>query len=99
MSRLTTADVANPGSIEDVVELLVPELQKRGIYWDDYAVPGGTARENLHCKEGEKLLAPAHPGAKVRWNAPSSSHSMSKSADSNGTSTVPPNKKRRIDVE
>jgi hypothetical protein len=48
----------------------VPELQKRGIYWSDYAVPGGTARENLHNMPGERLLAPEHPGAKMRWNAP-----------------------------
>ncbi|KFA70190.1 hypothetical protein S40285_04415 [Stachybotrys chlorohalonatus IBT 40285] len=62
--------VSNPGSFEDVVELLVPELQRRGIYWSDYAAPGGTARENVHSAPGEKLLAPQHPGAKMRWNAP-----------------------------
>ena len=62
--------VSNPGSFEDVVELLVPELQRRGIYWSDYAAPGGTARENISSKPGEPLLAKAHPGAKVRWNAP-----------------------------
>ena len=54
-----------------MVNLLVPELQKRGIYWDEYAKPGGTARENLHNKPGEPLLAPEHPGAKLRWNAAS----------------------------
>jgi hypothetical protein len=64
------ADVSNPGSFEDVVELLIPELQKRGIYWSDYAAPGGTARENIHNKPGKRLLAPEHPGAKLRWNAP-----------------------------
>jgi hypothetical protein len=52
-----------------VVELLIPELQKRGIYWSDYAAPGGTARENISSKPGERLLAPEHPGAKLRWNA------------------------------
>jgi hypothetical protein len=64
------ADVESPGSFEDVVELLVPELQKRGIYWDDYPVPGGTARENLHNTPGQPLLPLSHPGAKFRWNAP-----------------------------
>ncbi|KAH6669953.1 luciferase-like domain-containing protein [Halenospora varia] len=59
--------VSNPGSFEDVVELLIPELQKRGIYWDDYAVPGGTARENIHVKPGEPLLPASHPAAKHRW--------------------------------
>ena len=49
---------------------MIPELQKRGIYWSDYAAPGGTARENISNKPGEPLLAPEHPGAKLRWNAP-----------------------------
>ncbi|QDS69287.1 hypothetical protein FKW77_002556 [Venturia effusa] len=93
--------VANPGSFEDVVELLIPELQRRGIYWDDYPVPGGTARENLYGKEGEKLLAPEHPGAKFRWNAPASSNGDAILVKSNGTSSssAPPSKKRRIDTE
>lgn len=76
----------------------MPELQKRGIYWDDYAVPGGTARENLYCREGEKLLALDHPGAKFRWNAPSIPNSGSRPTESNGTSSPPPNKKRRMDA-
>ena len=49
--------------------MLVPELQKRGIYWEDYAVPGGTLRENMHSIPGQKTLPASHPGAKVRWNA------------------------------
>lgn len=60
----------SPGSFENIVELLVPELQQRGIYWDDYPVPGGTARENLHNTPGQALLPLTHPGAKFRWNAP-----------------------------
>lgn len=76
----------------------MPELQKRKIYWDDYAVPGGTARENLYCQEGEKLLAPEHPGAKFRWNAPPISSSEWKPTESNSTNSLPPNKKRRMDA-
>jgi hypothetical protein len=64
-------DVTSPGSFEDVVELLVPELQRMGVYWSDYTVPGRTARENLHGKRGETLLAQEHPGAKFLWNAAS----------------------------
>lgn len=61
--------MSNPGSWEDVVELLIPELQRRGIYWEDYAVPGGTFRENMQVKPGQCLLPDDHPGAKLRWNA------------------------------
>ncbi|PMD55177.1 xenobiotic compound monooxygenase, DszA family [Hyaloscypha bicolor E] len=61
--------MSNPGSWEDVVELLVPELQKRGIYWTDYAVPGGTFRENMQGKPGHPLLPDDHPdGIRERWN-------------------------------
>ena len=34
-----------PGAYEDIVRLVIPELQRRGIYHDDYA--GTTLRENL----------------------------------------------------
>jgi hypothetical protein len=34
-----------PGSYEDVVRLLVPELQRRGLFQMDYR--GATLRENL----------------------------------------------------
>ncbi len=63
-------DVSNPESWEDVVELLVPELQRRGLYWEDYAAPGGTFRENAYARPGQTLLPDDHRGAKLRWNAP-----------------------------
>jgi hypothetical protein len=63
------------------VELLIPELQKRGIYWSDYPAPGGTARENVSNKPGQPLLAPDHPGAKVRWNAPQHSVEVEKASE------------------
>jgi hypothetical protein len=56
-------------SYEDIVELLVPELQKRGLMWQDYHVPGGTFRENLHNILGEPGLSPRHPGSKFKWNS------------------------------
>ena len=34
-----------PGSYEDIVNHVVPELQKRGLYHKDYA--GNTLRENV----------------------------------------------------
>ncbi|KIW95457.1 uncharacterized protein Z519_04041 [Cladophialophora bantiana CBS 173.52] len=56
-----------PASFEDVVELLVPELQARGLFWDDYAVPGGTYRENFYGLEGQKGLPDEHVGSRYRW--------------------------------
>ena len=52
--------VTNPGSWTDVVDLLVPVLQARGLYWQDYDVPGGTFRENLI---GQKELREDHYGS------------------------------------
>jgi hypothetical protein len=62
-------DLSNLRSWEDVVELLVPELQRGGIYWEDYAVPGGTFRENMQVKPGQHLLPDDHSDTKLRWNA------------------------------
>jgi alkanesulfonate monooxygenase SsuD/methylene tetrahydromethanopterin reductase-like flavin-dependent oxidoreductase (luciferase family) len=47
--------VVQPESWEDIVDLLVPELQRRGLYWDDYEVPGGTLRENVYGAGQSKL--------------------------------------------
>ena len=58
------AYVSNPGSFEDVVELLVPELMGRGMMWEDYDFPGGTFRENLM---GLKLLRDDHYGSKFKY--------------------------------
>jgi len=51
-----------------VVELLVPELQRRGIYWNDYAVPGGTLRENMFAEKGASSVASDHPAYRFKWN-------------------------------
>jgi hypothetical protein len=56
-----------PQTFEDVVELLIPELRKRGIFWEDYAVPGGTYRENLLEQPGQKEPTPDHPAGKMIW--------------------------------
>jgi FMN-dependent oxidoreductase (nitrilotriacetate monooxygenase family) len=58
-----------PGTFDDIIELLLPELKKRGLFWDDYAVPGGTMRENYLSKRGENRLAETHPGAQYFWKA------------------------------
>jgi hypothetical protein len=58
---------SNPGSFEDVVEMLIPELQRRGIYWMDYAVPGGTMRENMYEVKGASRLPDDHYGSSFKW--------------------------------
>lgn len=79
--------MCNPESIEDLVELLIPELQKRGIYQTEYPVVGGTFRENMQRRPGKPLLGPDHPGAKVRWNAtPEGTEKETVSETTDGTS-------------
>lgn len=62
-----------PQTFEDVVELLVPELQKRGLFWEDYCVPGGTYRENLNESPGQTEPLPTHPAGKLTWKPSGSS--------------------------
>jgi hypothetical protein len=52
-----------------VIELLLPELRKRGLFWDDYAVKGGTYRENLYGKAGISAPPEDHPAARYQWRA------------------------------
>jgi hypothetical protein len=56
-----------PGTFEDIIEFLIPELRRRRLVWDDYAVPGGTLRENYLGVGGGKRLDGTHPGAKYVW--------------------------------
>ncbi|GAB7350181.1 hypothetical protein MBLNU459_g0844t1 [Dothideomycetes sp. NU459] len=57
-------------TFQDVIELLIPELRKRGIFWNDYAVPGGTYRENLYAKKGQAEPPSDHPASKYAWDPP-----------------------------
>ncbi|EHK99336.1 putative monooxygenase moxC [Glarea lozoyensis 74030] len=59
--------VSNPQSFEDVVELLVPVLQERGLMWEDYTVPGGTLRENMYGVPGQKTPLDTHPSSRFRY--------------------------------
>jgi long-chain alkane monooxygenase len=56
------AYAVTPESFEDVVNLLVPELQRRGVYPTDYKP--GTLREKLF--GGKAYLSSDHPGAQFR---------------------------------
>jgi alkanesulfonate monooxygenase len=56
------AYAVTPESFEDFVEFVVPELQRRGAYKDDYRP--GTYREKLFAR-GPNIAAP-HPAARYR---------------------------------
>lgn len=60
-----------PETFEDVSEKLLPVLRERGLFWDDYAVDGGTYRENIYAKEGVKFPPADHPAAAFHWKADS----------------------------
>jgi len=57
--------VTSPGSFEDVVDLLVPELRRRGIY-PEAVEPGLTARERVYGK-GQARLRDDHAGSKYKY--------------------------------
>lgn len=58
-----------PETLRDIIKLLLPELRRRGLFWEDYAVPGGTLRENYQGRKGGDRLPDDHPGAKFFWRA------------------------------
>jgi len=58
-----------PGTYDDIIEFLLPELQRRGLFWTEYAVKGGTIRENYAGKKGQTRLSDRHPGARYFWKA------------------------------
>ena len=53
----------SPDSFRDFVELVVPELQRRGLYRTEYE--GTTFRERL-LGPGQSRLPAGHPGARFR---------------------------------
>ena len=55
-----------PGTAEDFIELVVPELQKRGLYRTSYE--DGTLRERLF-GQGNARVFPEHPAARYRGGA------------------------------
>lgn len=61
--------VVVPQAWEDVIEFLIPVLEKRG--WlgesNEYTVPGGTLRENLYGTPGNSSLRLSHPGSKFKF--------------------------------
>ena len=59
------AFAVRPETFRDIVDLIVPELQRRGRYKRDY-MPG-TLREKLF-GQGQARLPRGHPAAGFRWS-------------------------------
>jgi alkanesulfonate monooxygenase SsuD/methylene tetrahydromethanopterin reductase-like flavin-dependent oxidoreductase (luciferase family) len=59
--------VTTPGSFEDVIELLIPELRRRGIYAQPGAKDGLTAREKVYGK-GQNHLRDDHSGSAYKYD-------------------------------
>ncbi len=59
--------IVSPGDFEAVVNLVVPELQRRGVFKTSYEE--GTLREKLYGK-GQRHLRDDHPGSRFRFARP-----------------------------
>jgi FMN-dependent oxidoreductase (nitrilotriacetate monooxygenase family) len=58
--------ITNPGTFEDIIKYLLPELQRRGIFRKEVEQKGATAREVFL---GSKRLRDDHTGSKFKWSA------------------------------
>ncbi|KAF2702764.1 alkanesulfonate monooxygenase [Pleomassaria siparia CBS 279.74] len=57
----------NPGDFEDILRWLLPELRRRGVFWETYLA--GTTRENYSADGLGPRLREDHPGAQYKWPA------------------------------
>ncbi|KAL4733878.1 hypothetical protein BDV11DRAFT_175268 [Aspergillus similis] len=71
-----------PGSFKDIIDLLIPELRRRGLFHEDYAAPRATYRENLYGKPGQSGPPADHPAAKYRWHAGVEDHQIPEDGES-----------------
>ncbi|KAK4031175.1 hypothetical protein C8A01DRAFT_21575, partial [Parachaetomium inaequale] len=53
-----------PRTSEVVIQHLLPVLKQRGLFWDWYAVKGGTYQENIYGKKGVSRPPADHPATK-----------------------------------
>ena len=68
MDGFNLAYAVTPGTFEDIVEFIIPELRKRGLYQEEYAQ--GTLRQKLFGK-GDRLPK-EHIGSQYRIGGPRS---------------------------
>ena len=56
--------ITNPGSFEDMVHFLLPELEKRGLFSRSVDKEGATARERFL---GQSHVLEDHPAYQYKW--------------------------------
>lgn len=60
--------VSIPKTFHDIIEHLLPESRRRGLFYEGNAVPDGTLRKN-HVGIKDRRLDDTHPEAKYFWRA------------------------------
>jgi FMN-dependent oxidoreductase (nitrilotriacetate monooxygenase family) len=75
-------NVVFPESFENIVDLLVPELQKRGLAQTEYAVEGGTFREQIYRENGRTFVPEDHYLYPYRWQSGVSKEEFEKQLES-----------------
>lgn len=75
------SNVVFPETFEDIVDLLIPELQKRGLAQKEYAVEGGTYREQVYGNKGQTFVPEDHYAHGLRWKAGVSKEDFEKSLE------------------
>lgn len=76
------ASAINPDSYDELIDLVIPKLKAKGLFWDDYPVPGGTLRENLTGVKGASHLGKHHPAYGYRWTSDLSREEFEQQFDS-----------------
>jgi len=57
----------SPGTFEDIIKYLLPELEKRGVFRTGYEQEGGSMRETFLADGKGPKLRKGHPGTNYTW--------------------------------
>lgn len=64
------ANIVYPGTLTVIVDYLIPELQRRGLAQKEYAVDGGSFREQAFRDEKKAFLTPDWSGVNTKQDWP-----------------------------
>ncbi|CAM9018777.1 unnamed protein product [Wickerhamomyces anomalus] len=62
-------NIVFPENFENIVDILIPELQERGLAQKEYAVDGGTYREQVYRQKGHTFVPEDHYAYPLRWKS------------------------------